>query len=198
MAVPEGVMSVATRLGPGDHGRAMSLDEFTDAAGQPGFLYELARGVVEVIHVPELSHGSLVDAINDRLAVWRRDHPGVIHYKATGSECKLRLPGMQSERHPDLSVYLTPPPDPISPWDRWVPDIVIEVVSEGGEKRDYEDKRHEYLAAGVREYWIVDASKRLVLVLERVGDVFRERVVSDLLATPLLPGFALRLAELMG
>ncbi len=190
-------MTIVTRIGPADHGRAMSLAEFAQAEGQRGFQYELSRGVVEVIQVPGLPHGSIVDAINDQLAVWRAARPGVIHYKATGADCKLLLPGMQSERHPDLSIYLTPPPDPISPWDRWVPDLVIEVVSEGGERRDYEDKRQEYLAAGVREYWIVDPSRRSVLVLERVGDVFRERAVTASLSTPLLPDFTLDVAALL-
>jgi len=83
-------MSVATRLGPADHGRSMSLQEFGEAEGRAGFTFELARGVVEVIQVPGLPHGSIVDAINDALAVWRSAHPGVIHYKATGSECGER------------------------------------------------------------------------------------------------------------
>ena len=44
---------------------------------------------------------------------------------------------MQSDRHPDQAVYLLPPPDGPRPWTRWVPEIVVEVVSEGGEDRDY-------------------------------------------------------------
>ena len=37
---------VKTRLGPLDRGRIMTLDEFREADEEPGYLYELARGVV--------------------------------------------------------------------------------------------------------------------------------------------------------
>ena len=43
-----------------------------------------------------------------------------------------------------------------------VPTIVVEFVSEGKRNRvrDYREKRAEYLAAGVREYWIIDRFRR--------------------------------------
>jgi Uma2 family endonuclease len=42
-------------------------------------------------------------------------------------------------------------------------------VSPGSEVRDYEEKPEEYLAFGVREYWIFDADKETILVLVRKG-----------------------------
>ena len=35
--------------------------------------------------------------------------------------------------------------------------------------RDYEDKKEEYLNLGIREYWIVDPSMQLVVVLNLRG-----------------------------
>ena len=107
---------------------------------------------------------------------------------------------MQSERHPDVAVYLTAPADPVNPWDAWIPDIVVEVVSAGNEahERDYRDKREDYLAAGVREYWIVDPVTRSLLVLRRTGDRWRE-IRPDATAgysTGLLPEFELDVAGL--
>ncbi len=43
-------------------------------------------------------------------------------------------------------------------------DFVIEVVSEGGRRRDLEEKAGEYEAAGVAEYWVVDPVSREVVV----------------------------------
>ena len=41
--------------------------------------------------------------------------------------------------------------------DKWgVPDLVVEILSEGTAKVDREDKYLEYQRAGVLEYWIVD------------------------------------------
>ena len=49
--------TLATRIGPADHGRAMTLEEFRDAEEEPGYRYELARGVLEVTEVPNDPHG---------------------------------------------------------------------------------------------------------------------------------------------
>ena len=45
------------------------------------------------------------------------------------------------------------------------PDLVIEILSPGTARRDLVIKREKYLAAGVREYWIVDPASRAVEVL---------------------------------
>ena len=134
----------------------MTLDEFIEADFEEGWLYELARGVVDVTEVPGLNHGRIVHRIARLFIHYDDAHPGVINYRAGGGECRMRLPGMQSDRHPDQAIYLVPPPARPQPWTRWVPHIVVEVVSEGGEERDYVEKREEYLRIGVPEYWILD------------------------------------------
>lgn len=184
------------RIGPADRGRAMSLLDFAEAEGAPGYLYELARGVIEVVEIPGYRHGQILHNLDLQVFGWETAHAGVVHYHASGDRCALRLPGMKSERHPDMALYLSPSPDPVSPWELWIPEIVVEVVSEGGEHRDYEEKRQEYLLAGVREYWIIDPMKREILVLQRAGDTFRELRPATEYATPLLTGFTLDLVRL--
>ena len=46
------------------------------------------------------------------------------------------------------------------------PDWIIEVVSPGSRKTDYFTKLFKYRTAGVREYWIVDPIKNLILVYD--------------------------------
>ena len=48
------------RIGPADHGRRMTLDEFREADEEPGSRYELARGVLEVTEVPNDPHWQVV------------------------------------------------------------------------------------------------------------------------------------------
>ena len=43
----------AIRIGPADHGRRMSLEEFREAEEEEGYRYELARGVLEVTLCPQ-------------------------------------------------------------------------------------------------------------------------------------------------
>jgi Uma2 family endonuclease len=185
---------VVTKIGPSDDGRRMTLDEFEPAEGQEGYLYELGRGVIVVTDVPKRRHMVQVFAIRCQFHEYHAAHPGRIDTIASGSECKILLADLQSERHPDLAIYKTPPPEGEDDfWDHWVPEIVIEVVSPSSRHRDYVEKREEYFAFGVHEYWIFDADQQEVLVLRRSRGRWAERVVRppDVYRTRVLPGFEL-------
>ena len=109
--------TITRRIGPSDHGQRLTLDEFIEADFEEGWLYELARGVIDVTEVPGPHHGRIVRRLARHVrSTTSDDHPGVINYRAGGGECRLRLPGMQSDRHPDQAVYLDPePPEATSP-----------------------------------------------------------------------------------
>lgn len=192
--------TITRRISPSDHGQRMSLDEFIEADFEEGWLYELARGVIDVTHVPGPQHGMIVLRLSDLLAMYHFAHPGRIKYRAAGSDCRLRLPGMRSDRHPDYTIYLNPIPSGDYPWTEWIPHIVAEVVSHRGEERDYVEKREEYLTAGVTEYWILDPTPRTLLVLQRAGDIWQEVLVKAeaTYRTHLLPGLEVRPEELLG
>jgi Uma2 family endonuclease len=73
-------------------------------------------------------------------------------------------------------------------------DLVMEVVSEGPEnrKRDLVEKRREYAAAGIREYWIVDPQQKSITVLALRDGKYRvhgKYVRGDVAKSALLPGF---------
>ncbi len=184
---------VTLTVGPADQGRRLRLDEFAGADRQEGYLYELARGVLVVSDVPGRRHLAQLSALRRQLAAYDLAHAGRIHTLAAGSECKLLIAALESERHPDLAVYQTPPPDDEPLWELWVPEIVLEVISPGSEQRDYAEKREEYLLFGVLEYWIFDAERRELLVLRRAGGRWRERTVRppEVYRTRLLPGLEL-------
>ena len=44
------------------------------------------------------------------------------------------------------------------------PDWIVEIVSPSSKQMDYYTKLFKYRTAGVREYWLVDPDKNLVLV----------------------------------
>src|SRR5207244_3526592 len=99
-------MATPSRLiGPSDQGRRMSLEQFMDAEFEEGWLYELARGMVTVTEVPGIPHGRIVNRLIRLAVLYDERRPGVINYYATGTNSRLRLPGMQSDRHPDLALY---------------------------------------------------------------------------------------------
>lgn len=189
---------VIPTIGPAAAGTRMTLDEFAHVEGEPGHLYELEKGVILVVDIPGLPHGYVCENLRDLLGAYRKANPGRIHFLASGSNAALRMPEMQSERHPDLAVYLSPPPaDEDQPWEDWVPDLVVEVVSKSSEERDYLIKRDEYLKAGIRAYWIVDPQTRSATVLARRTDTWRETKLdaAGVLKTTLLPGLQIPLAQ---
>jgi Uma2 family endonuclease len=181
-----------TIIGPSDHGRPMTLDEFDAAEGAEGHLYELGKGVIAVTDVPGKPHMAQVRALRRQLSAYDAAHPDVIYDVMTGSEAKILVADDQSERHPDLSIYKTPPPE-TDLWSTWIPEIVIEVVSPSSAQRDYEEKPPEYLAFGVSEYWIVDTQKQQMTVLRRSRGRWAPTDVKhgETYQSRLLPGFTL-------
>jgi Uma2 family endonuclease len=190
------VLKTKIKIGPKDHGRQMSLEDFEFAEVQPGYRYELSRGVITVSDIPSPAHFCQLDEIRQQL--FRFELGTAVHLWVLGAgECKLLVPTRKSERHPDAAIYLTGPPNNDNTvWRIWIPEIVIEVVSEESAWQDYEEKPEDYLALGVREYWIIDRERREMLARRWWLGLWAERVVRvpDCYRTPLLPGFELNLA----
>ena len=173
------VATSTIRIGPADHGRSMTLEEFLEAEEEDGYRYELARGVLEVTQVPDDPHGLVVWNLLAAIADYSHAHPDVIYRAGGGSEFRLWLPALISGRNPDVAVALR---GTRKDWrGRRRPALAFDVVSEGREahERDYVTKRAEYLAYGLLEYWIVDLQTKTVTVLIRDGDIWVERVYRD-------------------
>jgi Uma2 family endonuclease len=189
-----------TKIGPADHGKHMSLAEFEHAHGQEGYLYELSRGAIAVMDVPKPKHLLSVVGVRNQLVAYQLAHPEAISIIAGGFDCKLLIWDLESERHPDITVYLTMPPTGNDVWSRWLPELVIEVVSRSSRRRDYFEKREEYLALGVKEYWIIDPERQLLLALRRVRGKWKEITVKhgEKYETALLSGFSLDLDRVFG
>ncbi|MGC8638629.1 MAG: Uma2 family endonuclease [Isosphaeraceae bacterium] len=171
-------MATATvlQIRPADHGRKMTLEEFMEGEFEEGFRYELARGMLEVTYVPGQPHGLIVWTLLQMIVDYHTRHPGKIFQAGEAGEFRLWLPAMISSRNPDIAIVLHNTPR--DPRGGRPPVLVMEVVSEGHEahERDYVTKREEYLAFGIREYWIVDPIARILTVLVRDGDTWVEQV----------------------
>ncbi len=188
----------AIRIGPADNGRRMPIEEFMEADVEEGYRYELARGVLEVSEVPNDPHGLIVWKLLSALALYQQDHPGIFHRAGGAAEYRLWLPRMISGRNPDVAVTLRN--TPMDRRGRRPPSLVMEVVSEGSEahERDYVTKREEYLAFGIREYWIIDPELHCVIVLVRDGDTWVEHRFQEgqQARSMILPGLAIAVSEL--
>jgi len=185
-------------LGPEMNGVLMSPQEF-DAVEEydENYHYELIHGVLVVNPIPlEASVGP-----NEMLGHW------LLIYQQTdpkGSALNLTLPERyirtrDSRRLADRVIWagLGRLPN----WKREHPTIAVEFVSakRRDRDRDYIDKRRDYMALKIKEYWIIDRFRRTMTVIR-----YRPRRPQVLLIaekevymTPLLPGFKLPLARLL-
>lgn len=86
---------------------------------------------------------------------------------------------------------------------RGVPDLAVEVRSPSTWHYDVGVKRTRYEQHGLPELWLVDTADRTVLVLRRSApgvrgfDVEVKVTADEVLTSPLLPGFELRLADVL-
>ena len=79
------------------------------------------------------------------------------------------------------------------------PDMVVEILSPATSRMDWHDKRELYALHGVREYWIVDPTHRIVSVLQLrdgVLEITQTCTEGDAADSAVLEGFSVSLAEL--
>jgi Uma2 family endonuclease len=182
-------------LGPGCNGMLMTPEEFEAVEEfEEGYVYELINGVLIVMSPPVPSERGPNGFLEYLLRAYREQHPQGAALDGTLSEEYVRLPN--SCRRADRVIWagLGRVPDPRQD----VPTIVAEFVSAGtrNRQRDYVTKRAEYLALGVREYWIIDRFRRTLTVCrpDKPDAVVPEQ---ETYRTPLLPGFELPLANVL-
>ncbi|NDC41484.1 MAG: Uma2 family endonuclease [Chitinophagia bacterium] len=79
------------------------------------------------------------------------------------------------------------------------PDLVIEILSPSGNKRDLQDKYQLYEEAGVKEYWLVSPQDKTALIYALEGQRFtpsRLMTEGDYATSSVIPGFSVDLATL--
>ena len=161
------------------------------------YRYELVNGVLVVNPIPLEGQSSPNEFLGGLLFVYKHQHPNGSVVDETLQERYIHLPN--SRRQPDRVIWagLGRLPDPRVD----VPTIAVEFVSAGKRNwiRDYETKRDEYLAAGVKEYWIIDRFARTMTVHSPGEKAPHSQIVAEneTYHTPLLPGFELPLAQLL-
>jgi hypothetical protein len=129
---------------------------------------------------------------NEELGHWLRNyregHPQGSALDRTVSE--QMVPVLQDRRRADRVLWAGLGRRPDLKAD--IPTIVVEFVSAGkrNRRRDYEQKRQEYLAVGVVEYWIIDRFRRTLTVVRNAPEGAQEIVVgeADVYRTPRAAG----------
>jgi Uma2 family endonuclease len=182
-------------FGPSSAGTLMTPREFDKAEFVEGYRYELIKGVLIVSPSPLENERDPNEELGHLLRNYRDDHPEGKALNATLPEHTIRT--KQDRRRADRVIWAGLGR---RPRQRETPTIIVEFVSEGkrDRTRDYEEKRDEYLAIGVKEYWVFDRFQRTLTVYARRGGKVKKQTYREkqTYTTELLPGFELPLARL--
>jgi Uma2 family endonuclease len=176
------------------NGMLMTPEEFdAEEDWNPNYRYELINGVLIVS--PPAEEGER--GPNDELGYLLRDYQ---YRNSEGSRIDDTLSEQTvataaGRRRMDRAIWIGFGRN-IQP-NKDIPTIAVEYVANRSRDRhrDFVEKRAEYEAIGVVEYWIIDRFRRTLSVI-RKGDVqvFSEK---DTYRTDLLPGFELPLQRLL-
>ena len=78
-----------------------------------------------------------------------------------------------------------------------VPDLAVEVLSPDDRARDVLDKVGEYLQAGVRLVWVIDPKRERAVAYRSLTDVTNIGLDDPLDAGEVVPGFRVKLREIL-
>ncbi len=151
-------------------------------------LVEFTDGYLEVLPMPTDRQQTILLLLYEAF----RAHLRSVGGKVLVAPLRLRV-GERKHREPDL-LLVRDAGDPRRRDRYWLgADLVAEVVSPDRPERDLVQKREEYAAAGILEYWIVDPRVETITVLRLEGGAYVEHGVFGRGAratSALLAGFA--------
>lgn len=195
-------MSIAhLKLGPADHDRPLTLDDFDSADYAPGFKYEIIDGRLYVSPQANFAESILERWLDRKLTRFAEDHPNVINFVAVKSRVFVHKRKKATVPEPDVAAYhdldLSQDFRDIH-WRDLGPVLVAEVLVEGDVYKDLERNPDLYLdVPTVKEYWVLDGRENpnepTLIQHRRYGKrwVVREHPYGTTFTTKLLPGFSL-------
>ena len=152
--------SVQLKLGPADHGRPLTLDDFDEAEFETGFRYEIIDGRLYVSNEPNPAENFLENWLFIKLIIYSGKRQEIINYVSVKSRLFLHSRSKPTVPEPDIAAYCDYPrhaPLEDLHWRDLNPIVVAEILVEGDLHKDLERNRQLYLEApSIREYWILD------------------------------------------
>lgn len=143
-------------------------------ASVPDVFAELFDGEVLVSPAASFRHQRVLGRLYEALVAWSRrmDEPHTVLF----SPVDLWL-GQDRILQPDLLVFAGALPDDLPSPVHARPQLVAEVLSPSSREYDRRTKRLAYAAAGIAEYWVVDADAGQIERYTGLG--LTERTVHD-------------------
>ena len=78
------------------------------------------------------------------------------------------------------------------------PDLVVEILSPGNNKKELQNKYEVYEESGIQEYWVIQPEEQTLLIYTLINGKYQASKLftsGDIISTPILPGFELDLEQ---
>jgi Uma2 family endonuclease len=169
----------------------LTFEEFERLPDEPG-KRELLEGELVELPPAKINHSRIARRIFNRLQpAVAGAPPGRLSEVCIETGYRL---GRRTWVQPDVSV--THPGQHEGDYLEGAPALAIEVISPGNRAADVEVKTDLYFEHGALEVWRVYPRNRRVVIYS--GGASNVRVEHEQVTTPLLPGFSLSIAEILG
>ncbi len=151
--------------------------------------------IEDIYNLPDGQRAELIDGELYMMATPSRVHQELVsdftylikdYIKNNNGDCKVYPAPFAVFLNANNDIYLEPDISVICDKNKLTdegckgaPDWIIEIVSPSSRAMDYNKKLLKYGTAGVREYWIVDPIKQLIMVYNFEHDTFEQYSFSD-------------------
>ena len=165
-------------------------------------MVELIKGkVYKMIPAPKKNHQSVS---------WRLS--GVLYNYLNNKTCKaftapfdVRLP-TKSTHDADITTVVQPDISVICDLTKLdeagcigAPDLIVEILSKGNNKKELQNKYEVYEESGVKEYWIINTEKQNLIVYTLINGNYKPSklfTTGDEITTNILPGLVINLEDI--
>lgn len=151
---------------------------------------ELIDGKIYYMAPPSTRHQRLVHFFDREIGNYIQSHEG---------ECEVLPAPFAVFLNKDNKNYVEPDISIICDKDKitdkgchGAPDWIIEIISPRNKEMDYFKKLFKYQAAGVREYWIVDPTKEIVMVYRFEKETMEEYSFGEDIPVGIYDGFSIK------
>jgi Uma2 family endonuclease len=163
-------------------------------------MVEVIKGKVFKMTAPKRIHQKISWNLSREIGVYLKNKK----CQAFSAPFDVRLP-VKSKRNEDIFTVVQPDICVICDLEKLddygcigAPDLVIEILSEGNNKKELKNKYEVYEESGVKEYWIINPMGQTLTINTLVNGKYQaSRLLTngDEITTPILPGFILNLED---
>ena len=163
----------------------------------------------DIYNLPDGQRAELIDGELYMMSAPGRIHQKIVkdltyfvedHIRRKKGECEVYPAPFAVFLNADTEIYLEPDISVICDLTKLdekgchgAPDWIIEIVSLGSRPMDYFTKLFKYRTAGVREYWIVDPAKELIMVYRFEKETMEQYSFGEEVPAGIYEGFTIKI-----